>query len=85
MYIQEPAAPDIENESWKTPEQGPPSSQPNPPEFSDVQASSVSQKPPSMRSSVQQYPPQENVKPPVQGESEATSIPQGEGQTSSVP
>uniref|UniRef100_A0A8C0SMT1 GP-PDE domain-containing protein n=1 Tax=Canis lupus familiaris TaxID=9615 RepID=A0A8C0SMT1_CANLF len=75
--IQEPAAPDIENESWKTPEQGPPSSQPNPPELSDVQASSVSQKPPSMRPSVQQYPPQENVKPPVQGKVKPPVSPKG--------
>lgn len=68
---QEPV-PDIENESWEIPGQQPPSSQPEPPKFSEIQVPSVSQKP-----SNQQYPSKEDVKPPV--------ITQGEGQTTTVP
>ncbi|XP_077623691.1 glycerophosphodiester phosphodiesterase domain-containing protein 4 isoform X2 [Crocuta crocuta] len=77
---QEPV-PDIENESWEIPGQQPPSSQPEPPTFSEIQVPSVSQKP-----SNQQYPSKEDVKPPViaQGEGQTTTVPQG-NLTTSIP
>ncbi|XP_039084605.1 glycerophosphodiester phosphodiesterase domain-containing protein 4 isoform X3 [Hyaena hyaena] len=77
---QEPV-PDVENESWEIPGQQPPSSQPEPPKFSEIQVPSVSQKP-----SNQQYPSKEDVKPPViaQGEGQTTTVPQG-NLTTSIP